>query len=196
MKTTFKFMMLFVFAAFANNLFAVGNLKVNIIPLPSEKAVVVISSLTNSDLKISVKDNLGKIVYYKETSNPSSYYRKIYNFSYLEDGLYSLSVVSDDLTSERAFQIKHGDIEVGDEKTTIRPFFGYENGILKCTYLNFPKENLTLYFFDNDQLIYSKKIGRNFNVAEAINLSKLTKGNYVAILSTGNKEYTFPINID
>jgi hypothetical protein len=196
MKTILKVMMMFAFVAFANTLFATGNLKVNILPLSSEKALVAISSFTSSNLKISVADQMGRIVYYKETTDPSNSYRKVYNFSDLEKGTYNLTVVSEGLTTERSFQIGENEIQVGAEKTTIKPFFGYEDGILKCTYLNFPEDNLTLNFYANDQLVYSKKIGRNFNVVEALNLSKLDKGSYVAVLATGDKEFAYNINID
>ena len=196
MKTILKVLMMFAFVAFANTLFAVGNLKVNIFPLSSEKAVVAISSLTNSNLKISVKDNMGRIVYYKETNEQSDNYRKVYDFSELEEGSYHLSVVSDDLTTERPFQIKRGEITVGEEKTTIEPFFGYKDGLLRCCYLNFQKENVSLNFYVENSLIYSKKIGRNFNVVEGFNLSKLRKGNYVAILSAGEREYAYNVHIN
>jgi hypothetical protein len=196
MKTILKVMTMFAFVVYANTLFASGNLKVNIVPVSSEKAVVTITSLQDSNLKISVTDHKGMVVYYREATNSGNNYRKVYDFSDLEDGLYNLSVVNDNLTSERSFQKKQGKINVGEEKTTLEPFFGYKDGILKCTYLNFSKENLTLYFYNENQLIYTKSIGNNFNVVEALNLSKLNKGNYVAILTTGNKEYSYNINID
>lgn len=195
MKTILKVTLLFAFVAFANTLFAVGNLKVNIIPLSSEKAVVAISSLTDSNLKISVTDDIGRLVYYKETTDPSANYRKVYNFSDLEDGKYNLSVVSDNLTTERQFEISNKTITVGEEKTMLEPFFSYEDGYLKFSYLNFNKENVSLYFFDKNELVYSKKIGRDFKVNSALNLSKLKEGNYVAILAAGGKEYKYPIDI-
>lgn len=195
MKTILKVTLMFAFVAFANTLFAVGNLKVNIIPLSAEKAVVAISSLTNSNLKISVTDDFGRLVYYKETTEPGDNYRKVYNFSDLEDGKYNLSVVSDNLTTERQFEIGNKTITVGEEKTMLEPFFSYEDGYLKFSYLNFNKENVTLYFFEKNQLIYSKKIGRDFNVNSALNLAKLREGNYVAILAAGGKEYSYPIEI-
>ncbi len=195
MKTILKVTLLFAFVAFANTLFAVGNLKVNIIPLSSEKAVVAISCLTNSNLKISVTDDMGRLAYYKEINDPSANYRKIYNFSDLEEGKYNLSVVSDNLTAERQFEINHKTITVGEEKTMLEPFFLYEDGYLKFSYLNFNKENVALYFFNKNQLIYSKKIGRDFNVNSALNLSKLREGNYVAIIAAGGKEYKYPIDI-
>jgi len=195
MKTIFKVTLVFVLVAFANTLFAAGNLKVNILPVSAEKAVVAISALSNSNFNITITDEQDRIVYYNETTDPGENYRRVYNFSDLEDGMYKLSVVSNNFTAERPFQKTHKGITVGDEKTTIEPFFGVENGILRCTYLNFPNENLTLYFFEDNQLLYSKKIGRNFNVCEGLNLSKLGRGDYQAILSTGEKEYSYPVHI-
>lgn len=195
MKTILKATLLIAFGAFATSVLASGNLKVNIQPISAEKAVVMISSLTESDLKISVEDSQGRIVYYKEVAEPTGDYRKVFDFSDLEAGQYKLSVESDRLTAEREFEIKNWKIQVGEEKTTLEPFFAYNDGLLRCSYLNFPKEDLKIYFCDKNQVIYSKEIGRVFNVSEALNLSKLEKGNYTAVLSTKDKEYAYDINI-
>jgi hypothetical protein len=195
MKTILKVTLLFAFAAFVNTAFAAGNLNVNIVPLSADKAVVAISSLTDSSLKISVEDELGRIIYYKETEEPAGDYRKVFDFSYLEEGIYKLTVESDKLITKREFEIDNAKISVGKEKTTLEPFFYYKDNLLRCSYLNFEKENLKLYFFDQGELIYTKEIGRNFTVSEALNLSKLDKGNYTAMLSTGEKDYTYDIEI-
>lgn len=195
MKTILKASMLFALFVVANTVFAGGNLKLNIVPLDAEKALVAISSLTGDNLQVSVKDNFGRIVYYKETVAPVNDYRKVFNFSELEDGYYTLEVVSEKLTTEREFQMRAGKIKVGAEKTSLEPFFAYEDGLLKCSYLNFNKERTSLYFMKDSELLYSKEIGRNFTVSEALNLSKLDEGTYTAVLSSGEKEYTYPIEI-
>ena len=191
LKVTF----LFALVAFANTLFAAGNLKVNIVPLNAEKAVVDISTLTNSNFSITISDDQGHVVYYNENSNPGENYHKVYNFSDLEDGTYKLKVVSNDITTERQFQKSHRIIMVGEEKTTLEPFFGYEDHILKCSYLNFAKDYMTMNFYKDHELVYTKKIGRDFNIQHALNLSKLVKGNYEAVLSTGEKQFLYPIEI-
>jgi len=196
MKTMLRMTFLFAFVAFANILMAGGNLKVNIQPISSEKALVAISSLTESNLKITLEDEAGNIVYYKEVAEPTGDYKKVYDFSALDPGQYKLSVESDHLTSESPLVIKNWKIEVGKEKTTLEPFFGLINGVLRCSYLNFPKENLTILFYDKDQVLYTKEIGRNFSVTEALDLSKLDKGNYRAVLLAGDKNYTYPIAIN
>ena len=195
MKTMLKVTFLFALVAFASTLFASGNLKVNILPVDSEKALVAISTLSDSNFNITITDDNDHIVYYRENTDPGENYRKVYNFSDLEDGTYKLTVVSNDLTAERQFEKSHGLIKVGEEKTTLEPFFGYEDGILRCSYLNFTKEDMTLYFFKNNEPIYSKEIGRDFNVQQALNLSKLGKGTYEAVLTAGGKQFTYPIEI-
>ncbi len=195
MKTMLKVTFLFALVAFANTLFAAGNLKVNILPVNAEKAVVAISTLSKSNFNITIADDKGQIVYYQENSDPEGNYRKIYNFSDLENGTYKLTVVSDDLTTERQFQKLQGVIKVGEEKTTLEPFFKYEDGILRCSYLNFSKENMKLSLFGKDELLYAKTIGHDFTVLQALNLSKLNKGNYEVVLSSGEKQFSYSIQI-
>jgi len=195
MKTMLKITFLFALVAVANTLFAAGNLKLNMVALKNEKAMVAISALENSNFNITITNEKGQIVYYQENSDPSSLYNKVYNFSELEDGSYKIMVVSSDLTTEREFLKSHGKIKVGEERTSIEPFFGYENNLLRCSFLNFMNEDVALHFYNNDQQVFYKKIGKEFNVQQALNLSKLGKGTYEAVLTAGDKQYSYPIEI-
>lgn len=193
MNATLKVTMVFVLFAFANVLFASGNLSVNILPATTKKAVIAVSTCCNSNFSILVANEEGRIVYSKENIEPTQDYLSEFDLSILEDGKYKLKAVNQDITTERTFQKTDEGIKVGKEKTIIKPFFGYQDGILKCTYLNFPKENLTLYFLKKNQLLYTKELGKTFNVTEGMNLSRLEKGNYEVILSAGEKEYSFRV---
>jgi len=195
MKTILKVTFLFALVAFANTLFATGNLKVNILPVNAEKALVAVSTLSDTNFNITIADQNGNIIYYKENSNTGENYRKVFNFSDLEDGTYQLTVVSDNLTAERQFKKSPGLIKVGEEKITLEPFFGYEAGILRCSFLNFNKEDITLYFYKNDEQIYCRNVGRDFSIQQALDLSKLDKGDYKAVLYAGAKQFHYPIQI-
>ena len=140
--TISKVTMLFAFAAFANNLMASGNLKVNIVPVNSEKAVVAISGATTCNLQISIADNENQEVLYHATENEKNDYQKVFDFSGLKTGDYKLSVTADNMTTERYFSINKESISVENEKQSIEPFFAFKDGILKLSYLNFPKEKL------------------------------------------------------
>ncbi len=195
MKPMLKVSLLLAFVAFASTLSASGNLKVDIIPLSSEKVFVTISSVTDSKLEISVEDDLGHVLYCKEIAEPSGNYRGVFDFYDLASGYYRLIVKSDRLTTEREFEIRDWHIKVGDEITTIEPVFGYKDGVLKCSFLNYRNENLTLHFFNQNQLIYIREIGNKFNVSEAFKLSGLKKGTYTAVLLAGQKEYTYDVEV-
>jgi len=195
-KTISKLTMLLAFVAFANTLMATGNLKVNILPINSETAVVAISNAEASNFQISIANNKGEVVYYKETDSASNDYRKIYDFSDLENGDYKLSVTVDVLTTEREFSIKNQNISVGKEKNHIEPFFTYKDGILKLSFLNFSQENLNLNFYNGSELVYTKSIGDEFSVQEGFNLSKLDKGVYSVLLSTNDKSYSYNVEVE
>jgi len=195
MKTALKVTFVLALALIASNLFATGNLKLNIHPLNEEKAVVSISALTNSDLKITITDDRGNIVYYQENEGQDGNYRRVYNFSELEEGIYNMKVVSADLTAERQIQKVKNDIVVGGEKTTLKPFFGVDDNILRCSYMNYDKENTIFRFYNDDQEIYTRNMGNNFVVQQALDLSKLTKGEYRAVLTAGNEQFTYNIEV-
>jgi hypothetical protein len=191
-----KVTMLVAFVAFANTLMATGNLKVNILPLTAEKAVIAISNTATTNFKISIEKENGEVVYYKETEADSKDYRKVFDFSNLEKGEYKLTVSAEGFTSEHEFKIENRNIAVGKEKSILEPYFAYKDGVLKLSYLNFPEENLSLNFYAQNDLIYSKRIGDKFNVLEGFDLSKLDKGAYSVVLSAGDESYTYDINVE
>jgi hypothetical protein len=195
-KSFSKVTMLLAFVAFANTLMASGNLKLNILPLTSEKAVVAISNNVAANFQISIENNKGEKVYYKETRADAKDYRKIFDFSELEKGDYTLTVSVDGSTALRNFKIGNDNISVSKEKTITEPYFAFENGVLKVSYLNFPEENLNLNFFKNNELVYTKEIGNAFNVIEGFDLSQLEKGGYSVVLSGENNNFTYNVDVE
>lgn len=187
--------MLFAFVAIANTLMASGNLKVNILPLTSEKAVVAISNTTASNFQISIANDNGETIYYKETGADSKDYRKIFDFSNLEDGDYKLTASVDGLTTERSFKVDKRNIAVGKEKTDMEPYFAYKEGVLVLSYLNFSEENVSLNFYDKDDLVYTKELGNKFNLNEGFDMSKLANGEYTVVLSTNDKSYNYNVEV-
>lgn len=196
MKTISKLAMLFAFVAFANTLKASGNLRVNIYPLSSEKAVVAISNNTASNFQISIQDEEGETIYYKETDAENKDFRKVFDFSKLEAGSYTLKASIGGSTTERSFTIGKNAIAVDKEKTAMEPYFSYKEGVLGVSYLNFGEDELNLHFYDANGLVYAKEIGKQFNVIEGFDLSKLASGEYKVILSAGSKEYAYNVNVE
>jgi len=195
MKTILKVTLLFAGVALAGSVLASGNLKLKMSPVSNEKAEVAISSLANSNLKITLSDEQSNIIFYKEISDLQNDYKMICDFSQLEPGQYKIAVESNNLSTERYFDNKNGKIRIGDEKTTLQPYFDLNKNLLRLSYLNFENENLSLNLYDQDELVFSQKLGRAFIVNNGLNLSKLDHGQYTAVLSAGKKEFTYPIEI-
>lgn len=194
-RTISKVTTIVAFVAFANVVLATGNLKVSILPLTSEKAVVAISNNTGSTFQISIENEDGDILFYKETSDAASDYSKVYDFSRLDKGDYKLHVAIDGEKISRDFTIEKNNISVGKANPVIDPYFSFANNVLKVSYLNFSEKDVKINFYNNSDLVYSKLAGRKFNLSEGFDCSKLAAGNYSVSLSTVNDEYTYNFTI-
>ena len=187
---------LFAFVAFANVALASGNLRVNILPLNSERAVVAISNTAESNFQISVENMNGELLYYKETTDGEKDYRKVFDFSRLDRGDYRLIVAVDGEKTERNFTIDSRNIAVGKAKSVVDPYFSFNDKQLKISYLNFDEANVNVYFYNRGELIYSKKVGKDFNVNTGFDLSKLNNGDYKVVLSTNDNSFAYDVRID
>jgi len=194
MKTILQIILVIAFASFLDNIFAAGNLKVSIMPLTAEKGFVYVSTLSKSNLGITVTDDKGEMLYSKGNIEPCDDFRSEFDFHELENGKYKVTAVGKDITTERLFRMTDKGIKIGKEKTYLKPYFGYKDGILKYTFLNFQKENLIVNLLNKNQLLYDKEIGYNFIVSEGLDLSNLENGTYEVVLSVGDKEYSYKIN--
>jgi len=194
MKTIIKVILVIAFAIFADTLFASGNLRVNILPISAEKAFVDVLSPSTGNFDLTVTNAKGEVFYSKENLEPTEDYRAEYNFHALENGKYKVTAVGQDITTERLFRMTDKGIKIGKEKTYQKPFFGYKDGIISYTFLNFQNENLTMHLLNKKQVLFTKDLGNTFTVSDALNLSTLRNGTYEIVLSAGNKEYSYTID--
>ena len=195
MKTIGTLTMMFAIMMIANVSLATGNLRVDILPLTVDRAVVAISNTAESNFEISIENSAGETVYYKETEGKIADYRKIYDFSKLESGQYTLTVNVDGAISKRDFNIDREGIQVGRMKSIVEPYFAFNNDILRVAYLNFPGAKMNLMIYDGEGLIYSKALKNTFSVNEGLNLSKLKAGNYDVVLATDDQVFNYTVEV-
>lgn len=195
MKTFRTITMMVALTVIANIALATGNLRVNILPLTAERAVVAISNDAETRFQISIEDVYGSVVYFKEMEGNMADYRKVYDFSKLENGNYKLIVSLDGVKGQREFAINNGSISVGKEKMLAAPFFSYDEDILRIAFLNHAGEKTSLYIYSDGELVYSKALENSFSVNEGLNLSKLASGEYQVILASGNEVYDYAVAV-
>jgi len=197
MKTMKNLFALAIAVLIVNGAMASGNLRVNIASGNNEFAEVEISNVAMSTFEIDVKDENGDIVFYKETQAPASNYKRNYDFSNLEDGNYYFTVKIENESTETKFNINSGELTVFEEKKMVDPVFMFENNELKLTYLNFSEENTSLIVYDSSRnQLYEKDLKSNFVNHHGIDFSKVAKGNYEVVLSSGNDIHSYDVFID
>ncbi len=177
---------------------ATGNLKVNVTPVKNEKAVVNVSSTAQSHFEIELRNDAGDLVFYKETNSPSESYNRLYDFSNLEDGLYTFKVKLDKEVSTSNLSISNGDVTVVNERKDAEPYFTLENNKLKLSFLNFENENVKLYLYDNsnNELVLEKDLESGFAINYGLDFTKAKNGNYDAVLTSENKYYRYNVVVD
>jgi hypothetical protein len=167
--------------------------RMDVIPLTSNKAIVAIENENPAVFEVSIEANNGDLVYYKQTTNPITDYRKVFNFANLETGAYVFNLKVNDTKVSNDFEVSPEGIVIGASKMRFDPYFQFSDNVLKLSYLNFDKEDLKLNLYGDNKLVYKTKLGSDFNIATGYNLSKLKKGSYQVVLSSLSKKFTFEL---
>lgn len=196
MKTMKTTAMIIVAILITNLAMATGSLKVNFSPSGAEIATLEISHAVMSQFEIDVKDDKGDLMFYKKTKDLSTNYKKVYDFSRLEDGTYTLSVKLGNEFTESRFSIERGIITVLDEKKIAEPYFAFENKVFKMTYLNFTDDDLKLYVYGEEGLLKEKKFSNQFAIHDGLDFSKTKNGSYRVILEHGQEMFQYDIVLD
>ena len=165
--------------------------KMNVIPVTADRAIVSIENENPAQFEVSIAAENGDLVYYKQTENPITDYRKIFDFTDLQAGNYVLNLKVNETSVSNEFSVSHKGIVVGEKKMRFAPYFNYKKDVLQLSYLNFDQEPLRLKFFDNNGLVYQTELGRDFNIATGYDLSKLGNGSYTVVLSSFDNEFTY-----
>ena len=172
---------------------AVEKPKMNVVPLSEDRAVVSILNGAEALFELSIHAEDGELVYYKQATNPSNTYQKIFDFKNIEDGDYTMDLRVNDTRLMKDIAVSSNGIVVGESKMRIDPYFAFANGVLKLTYLNFDQESMNLNIYDNSGLVYESKLGKDFNIATGFDLSALKGGQYEVVLSSLNNDFSFSI---
>jgi hypothetical protein len=167
--------------------------KVNVIPVSSDRAIVSIENENPAQFEVSIEAENGDMVYFKQTSEPVTDYRKMFDFKELEAGNYVFNLKVNDTKVSNEFSVSSKGIVVGESKMQYAPYFNFNNEVLQLSYLNFEQEPLTLKFYNSKGLVYKTELGKNFNVATGYDLSKLEQGAYTVVLSSFNNEFTYDL---
>jgi hypothetical protein len=167
--------------------------KMNVIPLGNEKALIAIENEKPAYFELSIESQYGDLVYYKESATELTNLRQVINYAALEKGSYSMKLKVNDTFLKTDFTIDHKSMMVGESRMEYAPYFEFKNNDLKFSYLNFDKENMGIKIINNGEVVFEKKLGKDFIITSGYDLSKLDAGKYQVELTSMNNQFTYDI---
>ncbi|RKE02212.1 hypothetical protein [Marinifilum flexuosum] len=175
----------------ASSAFATGNIKINPY-LDTDLSIVSIINPSESALKMKIYDREGNL-YYSKKVNSATTDQKLFDFSYLEDGIYKIVLSGADENVEKEFIIEGNKLKVTDTKEVAeKTLFRSQDNNLFVSYLSF--ENNTFNLSITDELgneVFEESYTSAPTFSKKFNVTALPEGEYKVRLVSNNKEYNY-----
>lgn len=191
MKTK-KFAFVLLALAFSIGAFATETPKMNIVTVDDSKAIVTAVTDSRESSEISIISENGTIVYSK-SAKAAAGFRSVFDLSKLEDGMYTVKLKTGTATVKSELEVGKGKVQVNSTKTEFEPYFSYNEKLLKVSFLNFDYKDISLLVYNNGELVFQTKLGNDFNIQHAFDVSKMVEGNFEFVLAGTSEEYCYNV---
>lgn len=194
MKTVLKFTVMA--ALLFNTVTAMANEpKMKLVADKDAKSLVFELDEVSKDAKIQFLDSDNNIIY-SSTSLKSNGFRKKYDLSKLEVGVYTLKMDSETKQVVYTILIEGDTISIVETKETIKPYFRIKEGMVFINFLNKEMKNVDIKIYDaSERLLHSEVVNNKLIVEKAINFKNAYKGSYTITVKSVTGTYTENISI-
>jgi len=175
----------------ASSAFATGNVRINPY-LDTDLSIVSIINPTESALKLKIYDTEGNLYYSKKVSGETTD-QKLFDFSYLEDGVYKIVLTGNKVNVEKKFEIENNKL-ISEKQNEIaeKTLFRSEDNNLFVTYLSFENKNFNLSILDSfGNEVFVESYNSEPTFSKKFNVEALPKGEYKVRLISNDKEYNY-----
>ncbi len=185
-------LMLFIVVLASGSSKAMGTIKVDVVP-GEKKVLVDVLEAPAKQFKIELKDSQGKVIYSDKTEPSSFDYKKMYDFSKLENGEYKLEAKLGDVLESDNLIISDGNVQIVGEEEQVAPDFKLDGKFLEFTFPNSVRKNARLMLYDSDtnKLVFQETLDPKFNIQQTLNLAGLKTGYYKAEIISDDTEYRY-----
>ncbi len=145
--------------------------------------------------ELRIKDKNGETFYSKEIQI-SGNYSQLFNFSSLENGLYTAELHKDFEINIYKFKVKNGLVSYFEKNDVniFKPLIRSEKNLLYISKLAFNKETLDILIYYKDKVVMNETIKGDGILYRIYKLSESQKGDYKIIINSENrifkKEFT------
>jgi hypothetical protein len=175
----------------ASSAFATGKIKINPY-LDTDLSIVSIINPTESELKMKIYDNKGNLYYSKKVSSTTTD-QKLFDFSYLEDGVYKIVLIGAEKKVEKEFSIEDNKLKVeSTNELTEKTMFRSEKDNLYVSYLSFENKKFNLSITDaSGDEVFEESYTSTPTFSKKFNVTALPEGEYKVRITSNNKEYNY-----
>jgi len=175
--------------------FATEKVKMNVIPLGSEKALVAFNAENPTNFEVTIKNDLSEMVYYYKSKKAEQAYREKFDFSNLDDGKYFLCVNYGNKSLNSELTVTKKEVQAGPVYQSMEPYFSQKGNKLNVSFLNSAQKPVYINIYRDEEHVTGAKLGRDFTIQKCVNLSNLEEGKYKVVLSDWYGEHSCEVQI-
>jgi len=169
--------------------------KLNVVSLEKDKAMVAFSANQASILEVSLTNCVGNVVYFNRTKDHQAEFKKIFDFSQMDDGEYCICINYGNRSVARSLNINSDKIVVGPPMQMFEPYFKLCDNILNISFLNCPLKQVYVSVYQDGRRIDWAKMGKDLTIQKRLDLSRLEKGEYEIVLTDYFKDHRFMVQL-
>jgi len=145
---------------------------------------------------LTIKDKDGTILHSENVIKEGKLV-KIFDFSKLENGNYSLELNKDFEIIIKTLEVKNNKVlfNEGSKKVLFKPVIRNKKNILMVSQIAFDKKPIKVVLFFDDEIIYSETIKDEVILNRVYKLDKEVKGSYKIIIYNNNRSYIHDFKI-
>lgn len=153
-------------------------------------AAVSLVNLEEGIYTLTIESGNGVNVYYDAVLKSADSFAKIFDFSRLEDGEYTVRVKGDEGTAERHFVIEGGKVKVFYNEVA-EPVFKTvgQKAIIMMPNENNNNYSISVYDTNGEQLYATSENGTS--IKRMFDFSKVENGKYQILVSSENNKFSF-----
>jgi hypothetical protein len=154
------------------------------------KRIKVEFKLAKKGHALTIKNESG-ITIYKQLIKRSGTFSKVFDLTYLEDGIYIAELEKDFEIIVKKIQLKSGKISYieKENKKIFKPIIRKEGNLLLISKLTFNKQPLKVVLYYNNHEIVSETLKDKELINRVYKLSKTEKGAYKIVINTDDRVY-------
>ena len=162
-----------------------------ITPITSEKkARVELKNPKSIDVSVFVTNEEGKVVH-EETLQSQRSYGRMYDFTNLKDGKYTIISDDDYITTTTEVKVGRSNVEVLNNEFEYKPIFSTKESSIMVNYLNINAEDIKFSIEGEQGILYESAEGSDISFQKKMSISKMHPGDYYANIEVGSKTYSY-----